>query len=170
MFVLVNKIKILLFSYWWSFKVIKFDEILFILKWFQIYFTAYILTNSLRCLWRHKTSRRVWWKSSNTFTENGNCFICWLVGWFLNQYNFHLLINLVWWMISFSWLLKLLSGFCGGIVGTPCDVINVRMQNDIKIAAEKRRKWVIKNKLINLADFESLLLLVIEMYLMVCSK
>jgi len=33
------------------------------------------------------------------------------------------------------------AGFCGGIVGTPCDVINVRMQNDIKIAAEKRRNY-----------------------------
>jgi len=37
----------------------------------------------------------------------------------------------------------LLAGFAGGlggVVGTPGDVINVRMQNDIKLPPEKRRK------------------------------
>jgi len=33
------------------------------------------------------------------------------------------------------------AGFCGGIVGTPCDVINVRMQNDIKLKKELRRNY-----------------------------
>lgn len=33
-----------------------------------------------------------------------------------------------------------LSGACGGFVGTPGDMINVRMQNDIKLPPEKRRK------------------------------
>ena len=32
------------------------------------------------------------------------------------------------------------SGACGGFVGTPCDMINVRMQNDIKLPVDKRRK------------------------------
>lgn len=38
----------------------------------------------------------------------------------------------------------LFPGFAGGIVGTPCDLINVRMQNDIKLAAAGRRKYVVK--------------------------
>lgn len=33
-----------------------------------------------------------------------------------------------------------LSGACGGIVGTPGDLINVRMQNDIKLPVDQRRK------------------------------
>lgn len=32
------------------------------------------------------------------------------------------------------------AGACGGFVGTPGDMINVRMQNDIKFPVEKRRK------------------------------
>ena len=35
-----------------------------------------------------------------------------------------------------------MSGAFGGFVGTPGDMINVRMQNDIKIPAEQRRKLV----------------------------
>jgi dicarboxylate transporter 10 len=33
-----------------------------------------------------------------------------------------------------------LAGAAGGLVGTPADMINVRMQNDIKLSAESRRK------------------------------
>jgi len=33
-----------------------------------------------------------------------------------------------------------LAGACGGFVGTPGDLINVRMQNDIKLPTEQRRK------------------------------
>lgn len=32
------------------------------------------------------------------------------------------------------------AGFAGGVVGTPADMVNVRMQNDIKLPPEKRRK------------------------------
>lgn len=32
------------------------------------------------------------------------------------------------------------SGMVGGVVGTPADMVNVRMQNDIKLPPEKRRK------------------------------
>ena len=32
------------------------------------------------------------------------------------------------------------AGGCGGILGTPGDMINVRMQNDIKLPVEQRRK------------------------------
>lgn len=33
-----------------------------------------------------------------------------------------------------------LAGACGGFVGTPGDMINVRMQNDIKLPADQKRK------------------------------
>lgn len=33
-----------------------------------------------------------------------------------------------------------MSGAVGGLVGTPGDMINVRMQNDVKIPAAQRRK------------------------------
>lgn len=33
------------------------------------------------------------------------------------------------------------AGACGGVVGTPADMVNVRMQNDIKLPLEQRRKW-----------------------------
>ncbi|XP_077980282.1 mitochondrial dicarboxylate carrier-like [Glandiceps talaboti] len=33
------------------------------------------------------------------------------------------------------------GGACGGFVGTPADMINVRMQNDIKLPVEKRRNY-----------------------------
>ena len=33
------------------------------------------------------------------------------------------------------------AGGCGGILGTPGDMINVRMQNDIKLPPEKRRNY-----------------------------
>lgn len=32
------------------------------------------------------------------------------------------------------------AGACGGVVGTPADLVNVRMQNDVKLPAEQRRK------------------------------
>lgn len=32
------------------------------------------------------------------------------------------------------------AGAAGGFVGTPADMINVRMQNDVKLPLEKRRK------------------------------
>ena len=32
------------------------------------------------------------------------------------------------------------AGGCGGIIGTPGDMINVRMQNDIKLPLSRRRK------------------------------
>lgn len=32
------------------------------------------------------------------------------------------------------------SGFIGGIIGTPADMVNVRMQNDVKLPPESRRK------------------------------
>ena len=34
-----------------------------------------------------------------------------------------------------------LSGACGGWVGTPGDMVNVRMQNDMKLAAAQRRNY-----------------------------
>lgn len=37
-------------------------------------------------------------------------------------------------------LLASAAGAAGGFVGTPADMINVRMQNDIKLPAESRRK------------------------------
>jgi hypothetical protein len=36
-------------------------------------------------------------------------------------------------------------GFCGGIVGTPADMINVRMQNDMKLPVDQRRKYLISS-------------------------
>lgn len=33
------------------------------------------------------------------------------------------------------------AGFAGGFVGTPADLINVRMQNDMKIPADQRRNY-----------------------------
>ena len=33
------------------------------------------------------------------------------------------------------------AGCCGGFVGTPGDMVNVRMQNDIKLTPEKRRNY-----------------------------
>lgn len=38
-------------------------------------------------------------------------------------------------------LLASIGGFFGGIVGTPCDVVNVRMQNDIKLPINQRRNY-----------------------------
>ncbi|XP_067128100.1 mitochondrial dicarboxylate carrier [Centruroides vittatus] len=38
-------------------------------------------------------------------------------------------------------LLASVGGVAGGFVGTPADMINVRMQNDIKIPVEKRRNY-----------------------------
>ena len=32
------------------------------------------------------------------------------------------------------------AGACGGFVGTPGDMVNVRMQNDVKLPPEQRRK------------------------------
>lgn len=32
------------------------------------------------------------------------------------------------------------AGAAGGFVGTPADMVNVRMQNDVKLPLEKRRK------------------------------
>lgn len=32
------------------------------------------------------------------------------------------------------------SGACGGVVGTPADMVNVRMQNDVKLPLDQRRK------------------------------
>jgi len=37
-------------------------------------------------------------------------------------------------------LLAGVSGAFGGFVGTPADMINVRMQNDVKLKPEARRK------------------------------
>lgn len=36
-----------------------------------------------------------------------------------------------------------MAGTIGGIVGTPADMVNVRMQNDVKLPAEQRRKYVL---------------------------
>ncbi|XP_075231952.1 mitochondrial dicarboxylate carrier-like [Lycorma delicatula] len=36
------------------------------------------------------------------------------------------------------------AGAAGGLVGTPADMVNVRMQNDIKLPPEKRRKKILK--------------------------
>jgi len=38
-------------------------------------------------------------------------------------------------------LLGAFAGGCGGIVGTPADLVNVRMQNDIKLPLDKRRNY-----------------------------
>jgi dicarboxylate transporter 10 len=34
------------------------------------------------------------------------------------------------------------AGAAGGIVGTPADMVNVRMQNDVKLPLDQRRKLV----------------------------
>ena len=34
-----------------------------------------------------------------------------------------------------------LSGAFGGFVGSPADMINVRMQNDVKLKPEDKRKY-----------------------------
>lgn len=36
-----------------------------------------------------------------------------------------------------------MAGTVGGIVGTPADMVNVRMQNDVKLPPEQRRKYVL---------------------------
>jgi len=33
------------------------------------------------------------------------------------------------------------AGACGGVVGTPADMVNVRMQNDVKLPLEQRRNY-----------------------------
>lgn len=38
-------------------------------------------------------------------------------------------------------LLASAAGAAGGFVGTPADMINVRMQNDVKLPPETRRKY-----------------------------
>lgn len=38
-------------------------------------------------------------------------------------------------------LLGGVAGCCGGVVGTPADLINVRMQNDVKLPLESRRNY-----------------------------
>jgi len=37
-------------------------------------------------------------------------------------------------------LLASVAGAAGGFVGTPADMINVRMQNDMKLPPDQRRK------------------------------
>lgn len=32
------------------------------------------------------------------------------------------------------------AGAAGGLIGTPADLVNVRMQNDMKLPPEQRRK------------------------------
>lgn len=39
-------------------------------------------------------------------------------------------------------MLAAVSGAVGGAIGTPADMVNVRMQNDIKMPLDKRRKLV----------------------------
>ena len=39
-----------------------------------------------------------------------------------------------------SLMMAAVAGGCGGIVGTPGDMVNVRMQNDVKLPPEQRRK------------------------------
>lgn len=34
------------------------------------------------------------------------------------------------------------AGAAGGFVGTPADMVNVRMQNDVKLPLESRRKYI----------------------------
>ncbi|KAM9392372.1 LOW QUALITY PROTEIN: mitochondrial dicarboxylate carrier [Pholidichthys leucotaenia] len=38
-------------------------------------------------------------------------------------------------------LLGAFGGFTGGLIGTPADMVNVRMQNDVKLPAELRRNY-----------------------------
>ncbi|CAH8618284.1 unnamed protein product [Heterobilharzia americana] len=40
-----------------------------------------------------------------------------------------------------SAIVAMVSGFCGGIVGNPADMVNVRMQNDMKIPEYERRSY-----------------------------
>ncbi|XP_065319701.1 mitochondrial dicarboxylate carrier-like isoform X1 [Gordionus sp. m RMFG-2023] len=37
--------------------------------------------------------------------------------------------------------LAAIAGLCGGVIGSPADMINVRMQNDIKLPLDKRRNY-----------------------------
>ena len=58
-------------------------------------------------------------------------------------------------------LIASMAGALGGFIGTPADMINVRMQNDIKLPAHVRRKYVqfadkiikIKNKIFKIKNF-----------------
>ncbi|KAG8129157.1 putative Mitochondrial dicarboxylate carrier-like protein [Naja naja] len=45
------------------------------------------------------------------------------------------------WAAVFHLLSPLVAGFTGGFVGTPADMVNVRMQNDIKQPAHLRRNY-----------------------------
>lgn len=40
-------------------------------------------------------------------------------------------------------LLSGFSGACGGFMAAPADMVNVRMQNDIKLPREARRKYIL---------------------------
>ncbi|CAH8869041.1 unnamed protein product [Trichobilharzia szidati] len=40
-----------------------------------------------------------------------------------------------------SAVIAMVSGFCGGIVGNPADMVNVRMQNDMKVPVNERRNY-----------------------------
>lgn len=52
-------------------------------------------------------------------------------------------------------MLATAGGFMGGIIGTPCDMVNVRMQNDIKLAASQRRNYShVFHGLYNVAKYE----------------
>ena len=37
------------------------------------------------------------------------------------------------------------AGAVGGFVGTPGDIVNVRMQNDVKLPLDQRRKLVVSS-------------------------
>ncbi|XP_058808752.1 mitochondrial dicarboxylate carrier [Phymastichus coffea] len=53
-----------------------------------------------------------------------------------------------------------ISGAAGGVIGTPADLVNVRMQNDIKMPLEKRRNYTWAGngivKIINQEGFKTL--------------
>lgn len=44
--------------------------------------------------------------------------------------------------VNFPWMVAIagFAGAAGGVIGTPADLVNVRMQNDSKLPPEKRRK------------------------------
>jgi len=62
--------------------------------------------------------------------------------------------------------LAAVSGAVGGAIGTPADMVNVRMQNDIKMPLDKRRKYAIFCIRLTLVHFHYLIFSATNMPLM----
>lgn len=67
-----------------------------------------------------------------------------------------------------------MGGFAGGFVGNPADLVNVRMQNDIKLPPEQRRKYVfiikVQNYFLFLVSGNLIFVIAIKMLSMDCIR